>query len=154
MHLLRGITHPLTMIGATFFLVLIDRALKVYMYMHPFTDVHIISNILHLRYTLNTGAVFSLPVPLWIVIALTVVVFIFFVWYWLRYTQRSASVEQWAGVCIIVGAASNLYDRIQYHGVIDMLTVPGLGACNLADLYVVIGACLLVGSAYFVDRTA
>ncbi len=40
---------------------------------------------------------------------------------------------------IAIGAVSNIYDRLQYGAVIDWITMSGVGVCNLADIYIVIG---------------
>lgn len=63
-------------------------------------------------------------------------------------TGRALSLSSVALALILGGALGNLYDRIQYHYVIDFLEVhivhyhwPDF---NLADSAIVIGACLLI----------
>ena len=40
---------------------------------------------------------------------------------------------------MIIGAISNLMDRIQYGGVIDFISVPYFTVLNLSDIYISIG---------------
>jgi signal peptidase II len=45
-------------------------------------------------------------------------------------------------VFIIIGAVSNLLDRIKYGGVVDFINVPFWSVFNLADIYIVIAVIL------------
>jgi lipoprotein signal peptidase len=47
-------------------------------------------------------------------------------------------------VFIFLGAASNLFDRLYFGGVIDYIVLPFGGAVNLADVMIAIGLILIL----------
>lgn len=90
----------------------------------------------------NYGLVFGIPLPgMAIIIVLAVVVCIFIV-LWIR--TRSGYQRLAIGL-ILVGAASNLFDRIEYGFVIDWAD---FGRCwpifNLADVMIVTGLIMIL----------
>lgn len=56
-----------------------------------------------------------------------------------RRTQKCSS----ALILLLVGASSNLYDRVVYGGVIDFLHL-GTGVFNIADIYILFALFVLV----------
>lgn len=91
----------------------------------------------------NTGSVFSLPVPLPLLVATSAVLFAIFLWQFIR-AVRTPSVAAPALLLIVLGAASNLYDRVAYDAVIDYVMFFGRAAVNLADAMIFIGVAVLL----------
>jgi signal peptidase II len=76
-------------------------------------------------------------------IALITMLFAFY-----GYRQWAAGKPFWGEFLIVVGSASNLVDRVLYHGVIDFIRFSwgtfSWPVFNCADCYIVIGAFLMV----------
>ena len=51
--------------------------------------------------------------------------------------------SRYALLPIILGGASNVFDRFAYGGVIDIIHITGLATVNLADILILVGAILL-----------
>jgi len=134
-----------------FFIVLlffiIDRFTKVYILKNPspeawggFFDLHI-----------NQEIAFSLPLTYLvlypIIIAILVVLFIS----WKKdFAKKSILIWPWA--LIIIGAISNLLDRVSYGGVIDFIRVPYFTVFNLADVYISAGVVWILWYYWFYGK--
>ncbi|HCC22525.1 hypothetical protein A2480_03435 [Candidatus Uhrbacteria bacterium RIFOXYC2_FULL_47_19] len=92
---------------------------------------------------LNTGIVFSLPVPKWIYLPIATAVLITFI-YALLINIRRQNENVTGLLFLILGAASNLRDNLIHGATIDYLIFFGCSAVNLADLMIVIGVILLI----------
>lgn len=126
----------------------------------------VIPNVLSLKLTINTGAVFGIGKGaqwFFIVVGLVAVIFISIVF------ARSSRNDRWLHLClalILAGAIGNLYDRMLFNGVRDMcflfpgvdlpfgLNWPG-GATslypwifNIADAALVVGVLVLLVSVW------
>lgn len=124
---------------AVFFIVL-DRFLKLLAANNFFSPpVNIVRDILKFNFAGNFNIAFSLPAGGgWLVAAIFLViifVFIFFVYCWRRRDIRAFYL-----FFIILGAASNLFDRLRFGYVIDYLDVKYFTIFNLADAMIVAGA--------------
>lgn len=89
---------------------------------------------------LNKNMAFSLPVPAVILYPILFVVFFALLFLWYR-DLRADKKYIWPYGLIIIGAASNIWDRLQYGGVIDYLNVPFFTVLNLSDIYIFLGVC-------------
>lgn len=124
---------------AVFFIVL-DRFLKLLAANNFFSPpVNIVRDILKFNFVGNSNIAFSLPAGGgWLVAAIFLViifVFIFFVHFWRRRDIRAFYL-----FFIILGAASNLFDRLRFGYVVDYLDVKYFTVFNLADAIIVVGA--------------
>lgn len=91
----------------------------------------------------NTGTVFSLPVPQPVILAASVVLLGLFAFALVRSFGRKGSA--WPALLMIVlGAVSNLADRLLHGAVIDYLVFFGISAVNLADAMIVAGVAMLL----------
>jgi len=54
---------------------------------------------------------------------------------------------------ILVGALSNLLDRLQYGVVIDYISIPVFTAFNLADVMILVGVIILIGKVLVKQKT-
>lgn len=85
----------------------------------------------------NYGVAFDLPVPLWIVIPLTLFVLILLTREARR--EKENATKLFAYTLIAVGAIGNLIDRIAYGFTVDYLILFAKSAINLSDVMIVVG---------------
>lgn len=93
--------------------------------------------------TINTGLVGSVPVGSTAALAITITALVVFLWYAIGRTTRTMRGRT-ATLLVVVGALSNIFDRLTVGGVIDYWPILGLTTINLADMMIVGGALLLV----------
>lgn len=122
-----------------------DRALKWYT-LHSLTNegVSWIPGWLGLERYNNTGIAFSLPVDRMIVLIATLVVVIGLVQNILRHHPSKRMLV--ALTFLVLGAASNFYDRLAYGYVLDYLRLGPLSLVNIADGMVIVGILLLLSN--------
>ena len=94
---------------------------------------------------LNTGIVFSLPVPKWVYLPVATAVLLVFI-YALLSSLRLRGRNVTGLLFVILGAASNLRDNFIHGATIDYLIFFDRSAVNLADLMIVIGVLLLIAA--------
>ena len=119
----------------------------------------VVPSLLHFQLTLNTGAVFGIGQggrPFFIAVSAIAVLVVLF------YLYRSPP-KAWlfhAGLaCILGGALGNLYDRIRFSAVRDMLhMLPDTGLWpwifNIADVVLIVGVVLTMLVSITADRRA
>ncbi len=123
----------------------------------PHEAVTVVPGVLDLHLLTNDGAVFGLGKGnrwLFIIVSVLAIAII------IRIFMRSSAGAFWlhlALALILGGALGNLYDRIVYHVVRDMLLMlPGTGlwpwVFNLADAALVLGVCLILPISWFGER--
>lgn len=129
------------------FLFTFDRLSKVYFIKKAafgstggFFDLHINQNI-----------AFSLPVPSVIIYPLFSIIFIFLLFAW-HEAHIKKSILIWAWGLMIVGAISNVLDRLQYGGVVDFINVPYFTVLNISDIYISLGLIWIVWYQLKVDK--
>lgn len=83
---------------------------------------------------MNYGISFSIQVPYMIVIPLSIIAVVAFL-----YLYRYKSFPLWAMILLVAGTMGNLYDRIVYSGVRDFLVFPDWFIFNLADVFLFVG---------------
>lgn len=97
-----------------------------------------------LKYYLNYGVAFSLPVPRAFILGITLLVLVIFSYALIRAYQQK-DIWNMAGFSyIIIGATSNIIDRLLYGGVIDFIDLRILPVFNLADLMILFGIGIVV----------
>jgi signal peptidase II len=89
----------------------------------------------------NEGIAFSLPLPGFISIAISIGLIVYFA---RSYLLAHAHAVKIAALCIVLGALSNLSDRILHGFVIDYLLFFQRSAINLADILILTGLFLHV----------
>jgi lipoprotein signal peptidase len=117
-----------------------DRIFKYFAIKSPIYSegFFLITDKLGLRYHLNQNFAGSLPLSNDLTAALMAVVIIIL---FIVFIKKKNIPVLWL---IIVGAISNLFDRIAYSGVIDYIVVPWGGIINIADVLVVSGLVVLI----------
>ena len=112
-------------------LFIIDRSSKIYQVKNPSSD-----GFFQLHF--NSNIAFSWPLPVWVLYPSIIIILFIIIWLWLiAYRTKSNLIWPWG--MIIIGAVSNLLDRILYKGVIDFINIPYFTILNLADIYISLG---------------
>ena len=92
----------------------------------------------------NQGIAYSIPLPKLPLIFTVFVIMVILVALLIRTYRRGELAAAAAFGLIIVGAFSNLLDRLRYDYVIDMIVLTGWPVFNLADVMIMAGALWLV----------
>lgn len=118
--------------------------------------ITVVPGVLALRLTTNTGAVFGIGKGgKWFFVGVSAVAVGVMLWFFLR-SPASAWVMHAALALTLAGALGNLYDRLRYNAVRDMLHLfPTTNLWpwifNLADAALVVGVSLLVVVTWWHD---
>lgn len=120
----------------------------------PGEIVPVLDGVVHLTYLRNNGMAFSLfEGGRWVFLLFTAVFLVLAaltaVKDWLPHPLARASL-----VMVTGGAVGNLIDRLLYGSVVDMIE-PELirfAVFNVADIFVTVGAALILVWAFFLDR--
>ncbi|PWB38652.1 MAG: hypothetical protein C3F02_02985 [Parcubacteria group bacterium] len=121
-------------------LFVIDRVTKLIFFISPSLSG---SRGGFISFSINPHMAFSWPMIAWMYYPLAVII-LFFLFYYADKSRKNKSIMLWPWSLIIIGAISNLIDRLFYHGVIDFLSWPNFFVFNLADSYITIGVVWLL----------
>lgn len=129
--------HILTTLSIGLFFIL-DQFLK-WQSLHNWSEAHLLHKFLGWQPFLNSGVAFGLPLPnifqiIFSIIIITIISYIFFN----LPKQKTLFITHFSLLLIIIGAISNLIDRIIYQNTMDYLLIL-TGIINLADIMIVIG---------------
>ncbi len=129
-------------------LIFIDQITKYLAttYLKPVGTMPFIPGIMELRYVLNDGAAFSIfSGNKWFLIVFTSIMLIGVIIYSII-KKPTKFLEKTAFILIISGGIGNLIDRVLYGYVVDFFatTFMNFAVFNVADCFVVIGACFLI----------
>ncbi|MFA6604338.1 MAG: signal peptidase II [Patescibacteria group bacterium] len=137
------LARPRLIYAAAVGLFLADRALKrlvIELTGHPYGG-----RLVSFELFLNRGIAFSLPLPaaiFWPLAALAFTVLVgmsFLIWRDLRYRRLLPLL-----IIILLGAVSNLWDRLVVGATVDYLIFFRLSAINLADIMIIGGLLFLL----------
>lgn len=126
------------------FLALLDQISKWLIIKYLATPYILIGNILKLEYSQNTGIAFGIPIPYYILIALTILLIFFIIYFARNEINLNAIISRIGTAFIIGGALGNLIDRLTNGYVIDFISVWKWPNFNLADSLITIGILLLI----------
>lgn len=122
-------------------LFLLDQLTKLWALEKLTTPIVLIPGVLEFKQALNPGAVFSLPVPLWLLI-MGAGVFFLYGQYWLWRRRDRLTIWDISWPIFLAGGFGNMIDRVYYQAVIDMISVPFFAVFNLADICITVGTAL------------
>ena len=127
-----------------FLLLIIDRASKILSLQLPTEGFFCANKIIGLKLLLNRGVAFGIPIPtiLSITISTTILLVLIYIITKNGYIQ-SLNAKIGVGL-VILGANSNLLDKINHQAIIDFITISFFPIFNLADLYIVAGLLLFI----------
>lgn len=125
-------------------IIVLDRISKVCVssYMTPGESFRFVGEILKITYVRNSGAAFSMFSGHTMLIAVLTGAAIAVIIVWIIF--RSKSLFYSIPLAMIAGGGvGNLFDRIRYGYVIDMLDLKSFAVFNVADIFVCCGCILL-----------
>lgn len=124
-----------------FDLLVLESVIKYYFIINkiPAWGFYLFFGLLQINYFTNANIAFGLPLPqaLIIVLVFLLLIFLSLLWWWHFLLQNLAQLT--AISIIIIGAVSNLLDRLLFGQVIDYLNVFVWPVFNLADVMIVGG---------------
>lgn len=86
----------------------------------------------------NAGIAFSLSLPDFVLYFLLTIVFLLVVFFWIK-SIKSKNILKWPWGLVVIGAFSNILDRLKYGGVIDFINLPYFAVFNLSDVLICFG---------------
>lgn len=132
-----------TAFGVVIFLSVLDRLLKSLALVNQ-KPVDLVGGILKFNFAPNRYIAFSLPLSgLFLNLAIFILV-ILLVTYLIALIKKQALWPASVVFLVVLGAASNFYDRLRYGYVIDYLDLSYFTVFNLDDVMIVVGVLLLV----------
>lgn len=110
---------------------------------------------LDIRLFYNTGVAFSLgaALPPWTVAAGTGLVIAALLWFILASEPVMTAATRAGAAMVLGGAVGNFIDRLDGRGVVDYLHTGWFPTFNLADVFVTVGAAVMVLGAFRRPRT-
>lgn len=138
--------HKIILINIfTAILFIADRLSKYYVLENPekLRDFSI-ENIIMITLAKNRNSVFGIKFPLFIVIALSVVAIVFLVSLLKRAYQNNNFTNIFLLSTVIIGAISNIIDRISLGYVIDFIEISRFSIFNIADILIVVCVVVLI----------
>ena len=130
--------------------LLIDQIVKLLIKtnMNLNEEISIIPNFFSIQYLKNTGAAFSILENQTILLAITSIICISVIIYYLKKEENLTTAMYLSFGLVLGGIIGNLIDRIVYQGVIDFLSFQifnyNFPVFNIADIGITIGVLLLI----------
>lgn len=121
--------------------VLLDRLTKYFSFNYLVNKIELIPGFIDLKFTVNTGAAFSMFSGKTFFLIIISVIFILLILFNINSIMREKYF--FAVALILGGAISNLFDRIFYGFVIDFVSVRFFSVFNFADATITVGAFIL-----------
>ena len=128
-------------IGVSFCLFLIESLIKYYLILNkvPLEGLYFFAGWLQIAYFTNSNMAFGIPLPTNLIIFQVVIVLGLLVIFWRHYFLKQNFIALFAISLLMVGAFSNLLDRLLFGYVIDYINVFIWPVFNLADCLIVLG---------------
>lgn len=99
----------------------------------------------------NAGIAFSLSLPDFILYFLLTIVFLLVIFFWIK-NIKSQNILKWPWGLVVIGAFSNILDRLKYGGVIDFINLPYFAIFNLSDVFICFGVLWILCYNYFIKK--
>jgi len=141
---LRILKFVVAVLGLILFVA--DRILKYYFYKNPALVLggDFFYNLLSFHFVRNFGIAFGLPFFGPILIVLIFLILLFLIGLLVNQIKSDDLLLYAATFIIIIGASSNLIDRLRYGFVIDYIDLTWFTVFNLADCMITIGVFLFL----------
>lgn len=130
-------------IGGLLLAVGLDQWSKWFFINHQERTYGLVSG-LSFDFTRNYGLAFGLSANRWVIIVISVLLMGFLLWFARAEWKNAHRLAAVAALLMGVGALSNLMDRIRYGYVVDWISVQYWSVFNLADVWITLGALLIV----------
>ncbi len=137
--------YPILFLVGSGFFVALDQWLK-FQSLHAWSNPHLLHRFLGWQPFLNPGIAFGLPLPNWLIITLTIPILCLLAWLLVKSlvqfpSDKNPLLAPLALMLLLVGALSNLFDRLAFHHTVDYLLIL-TSIFNIADLLIVVGGVL------------
>lgn len=129
---------------AIIFFIGLDRFLKILSLADSSRQLNLIGEILKFKFEANRYIAFSLPLAGNLLVAIIGLIIFSLILAFVFYVRKREYNKLLPLGLVILGAGSNLLDRIKYGYVIDYLDLKYFTVFNLADVMIVIGVVLLI----------
>jgi len=126
------------------FLILLDRALKVFALNYLATQDININSFFKLSFQKNYNIAFSLPLSGVILNVIIFIILIFLLFMIKSEIKKNNFTSAGLLVIILAGALSNFYDRCAYGFVIDYFDLKYFTVFNVADAMIVLGVIAII----------
>lgn len=117
------------------------------------TEFKLVGDWFKLKLTYNSGIAFGLPVNSWLIIGFTLIIVVALISVAIKSYRQDGLGLFTAWVFLLVGAISNLTDRLHYGMVIDYLDLKYFTVFNLADIAITISIAYLLFKLTFKKST-
>lgn len=104
--------------------------------------------------SLNDAIAFSLPFPRRVLVFTIVVIIVLLVIALVRAIQKRSGIEVFGYGCVVVGAISNLIDRLRFGSVVDYIAIWIIPIFNLGDVLIVVGVAVLLIHSIWQNKRA
>lgn len=125
------------------FFIILDRYLKVLAKLVWVNNPVKLTSWFNLNYLPNSSLAFSLPANQYFILAMITLLLLILTFVYLKKLRQQKLEAIW-WLMIILGAISNLVDRLLYGAVIDYLEIIWFTAFNLADCLITVGVIALL----------
>ncbi len=140
---------PRRFLVISFILFILDRITKILALKLPAEGLFCSKEIFGINLYINKGIAFGIPLPQIISIILSVLILITLIHLLLKAKFNTF------GLClVIIGAFSNILDKLTYNGIIDFITIKYMPIFNIADVYIVIGLTIVIYSLKTLKKTS
>ena len=138
-----------SILAAVFFIAL-DRFLKFLAVGGFFNESKIIiGDFFKLNFVRNYNIAFSLPIAGWWLNIVVILIVLALIYNLLYYAEKNDHAKSYLLFLIVLGAASNLFDRLKYGFVVDYFDLKYFTVFNLADAMIV---CSVIFLAWLMFR--
>src|SRR3989344_6924131 len=131
------------------FLFVLDRLAKLWFVKNPDFFKEAVAGFLKFQLEKNFGVAFGLPLNKTLTVILTVIIIIILISILLKLYYKKNVWLVFSLSLIILGAGSNLIDRLKYGFVVDYINVPFFTVFNLADVMISLGVILVISQELF-----
>jgi len=137
------------LVSLSFDLFILESLIKYYFLNKvPKEGFYLFSKFLQIIYTPNKNVAFSLPLPQILTVVIVIVILIVLSYIWWQSWHKNNLWELTACSLIILGALSNLLDRLLFGYVIDYINIFFWPVFNLADVMIVGGIFIYILSEF------
>lgn len=137
-------TKKLFLYGGVFLLFLLDLFAKYYFRTHSTISIPIIGDLVSLRLFINSTLAFSIPYTwsTFLTFCTAIILGALLIWWYIDF--RHSKKLLFPLYLIILGAFSNLLDRIWFNSVTDYIHLAPVSYFNIADLLIFAGVLLII----------
>lgn len=125
-------------------LVILDILSKWFAKNYLTQPIEIAPKFFGLSLSFNPGVAFSIPIPNFVMIFLTPILAAVLIWLIIKNCNVQKRLAKFCIILIMAGALGNFINRLWTGAVIDFLDFSFWPSFNFADMYLTVGALLLI----------